>query len=136
MSDIFSKAQRSQIMSRVRSKGNAATEMRLAALLRSYKVKGWRRNYKMFGNPDFAFPREKLAVFVDGEFWHGHPTRGQVPKTNVEFWVAKIQKNRERDRLVDQTLRSRGWKVVRIWQHELRDAERCIDRVRKGLESQ
>jgi len=108
-------------MSRVRSKRNLATEQRLVALFRKNSVIGWRRNYPLFGKPDFVFPKKKIAVFVDGEFWHGHPTRGQIPKTNKEFWLEKIAKNKKRDRLVNRTLKEKGWIVIRIWQHQLKD---------------
>ena len=121
MADVFSKEKRSEIVSHVRSKGNCATEKKLISLFRKNRIKGWRRNYRLFGRPDFVFPGKRIAVFVDGEFWHGHPTLGQIPETNREFWTRKIERNKARDNLVNQTLRDRGWTVVRIWQHELRD---------------
>ena len=120
MVDVFDKKKRSEIMSRVRSKGNVVTEKKLIALFRENDIKGWRRNYPLFGKPDFVFPKEKVAVFVDGEFWHGHPTRGQIPETNRDFWENKIERNKMRDQQVNQTLESKGWIVVRIWQHELK----------------
>lgn len=120
MTDVFSKEKRSEIMSRVRGSGNRATEERLIALFKEHGVKGWRRNYPLFGNPDFVFRNAKIAVFVDGEFWHGHPTLGSVPKTNSELWRQKIEKNKRRDREVNRVLRKKGWTVVRIWQHELK----------------
>ena len=121
LSDMFDKEKRSEIMSSVKSTGNKSTEMLLINLFKLNGIKGWRRNYPLFGNPDFVFPKRKVAVFVDGEFWHGHPTRGQIPKTNTEFWKNKINKNRRRDREVNRTLKKRGWKIVRIWQHELKN---------------
>lgn len=121
MTDVFSKSKRSEIMSRIRSKNNLATETKLANLLRRHKIRGWRRNYPIFGKPDFVFTKERIAVFVDGEFWHGHPTLGSIPKTNQEFWIEKIERNRERDRIVNRTLRKRGWIVVRIWQSQLKN---------------
>lgn len=121
MADVFSKEKRSEIMSRVRSKGNRATEEKLKSLFRANGIKGWRRGYRLFGSPDFVFPKERIAVFVDGEFWHGHPTLGQIPETNTEFWVKKIERNKERDLLVNQTLEQKDWIVVCIWQHELKD---------------
>ncbi len=121
MVDVFDKTKRSEIMSRVRSKGNVATEKKLLALFRENGIKGWRRNYPLFGKPDFVFPKKRVAVFVDGEFWHGHPTKGQIPETNSDFWRNKIERNKDRDRLVNKTLIGKRWKVVRIWQHELND---------------
>lgn len=130
MADVFSKEKRSEIMSRVRSKGNKATEKKLASLFRENGIKGWRRNYRLFGSPDFVFPKKKVAVFVDGEFWHGHPTLGQIPKTNTEFWRNKIERNKARDALVNETLKEKGWKVIRIWQHELKD-KKWHDKIKK-----
>ncbi len=121
MSDVFTTEKRSEIMSKVRSKGNLATEKKLIALFKANGIKGWRRNYPIFGKPDFVFSKERVAVFVDGEFWHGHPTLGQIPKTNEEFWKSKIDRNIARDSLVNKTLESKKWKVVRIWQNELKD---------------
>jgi DNA mismatch endonuclease (patch repair protein) len=69
--------------------------------------------------PDFVFPKLGIAVFVDGCFWHGCPLHATQPKQNAEFWSAKIAANQARDRLVTRTLRARGWRVLRIWEHEL-----------------
>lgn len=121
MSDVFTTEKRSEIMSKVRSKGNLATEKKLIALFKANGIKGWRRNYPLFGKPDFVFPKERVVVFVDGEFWHGHPTRGQIPQTNRDFWQDKIERNKARDSLVNETLFKKNWKVVRIWQYELRN---------------
>lgn len=123
MADVFSKQKRSEIMSRVRGKENKATELKLISLFREHGIKGWRRNYPLFGKPDFVFPKERVTVFVDGEFWHGHPTRAKIPEDNREFWEKKIARNKARDREVNRTLRTKNWVVVRIWQHELRDGK-------------
>ena len=72
MNDTFTKKKRSQIMKAVKSKGNISTEIKLIKLFKEKKIKGWRRNYKLFGNPDFVFPKSKIALFADGCFWHGH----------------------------------------------------------------
>jgi len=122
MTDVFTKSKRSEIMSRIRGKDNLATEKKLAELFRNYGIKGWRRNYPIFGKPDFVFAKERIAVFVDGEFWHGHPTLGSIPKTNQAFWLEKIMRNKERDRLVNKTLKKKGWIVVRIWQSQLKNS--------------
>lgn len=123
MADVFTKEKRSEIMSRVRGSGNLATEQKLIKLFRDYSITGWRRNYPLFGKPDFVFPKKKIAIFVDGEFWHGHSTLGQLPKTNTKFWAEKIDKNKERDRLVNRILKEKGWIVVRIWQHQLKSSQ-------------
>jgi len=88
-------------------------------LFRLHGITGWRRNSRLFGRPDFVFPKIKLAVFIDGDFWHGHPTRSRIPATRREFWLEKIGRNRARDRLVTRTLRARGWRVLRIWEFAL-----------------
>lgn len=136
MSDIYSRQKRSEIMSRVRGKGNKSTELRLIALFREHQIKGWRRNYPLLGKPDFAFPRERLAVFVDGCFWHGCPRHGSLPSANRGFWEKKLNRNKERDREVNRALRAKGWRVLRLWQHELakKGEGRAIARVKRALQ--
>jgi len=135
MADVFSKSKRSEVMSRIRSRGNQATELALAKLFRRHKITGWRRNQKVFGKPDFIFPKHKLAVFVDGCFWHGCPKHGTQPKSNAAFWRKKISRNQIRDRLVTRTLRKAGWRVLRIWEHELtrKHQTRRLRRIGKEL---
>lgn len=120
MSDVFTKGKRSLVMAAIRSRGNKDTEVALALLLRRHKITGWRRHIPLFGRPDFIFPKLRLAIFVDGCFWHGCPQHGTKPKNNAEFWMKKLTSNQARDRLVTRTLRGRGWRVVRVWEHELR----------------
>jgi DNA mismatch endonuclease (patch repair protein) len=119
MVDFLTSAQRSDIMSRVQGQGNKATELRLIQIFRHHKVSGWRRNIPLFGKPDFVFPAIKLALFVDGCFWHGCPKHASWPATNSTFWRKKLEGNLRRDKLVNRTLRIKGWKVIRVWQHEL-----------------
>ena len=135
MSDVFTKAKRSEVMSRIRSRGNKDTEVALAKLFRRNKITGWRRNQKIFGKPDFLFPKLKLAVFVDGCFWHGCPNHGTQPKGNAAFWRRKISRNQSRDRLVTQSLRLQGWCVLRIWEHELahKNEIRLFRRIHRAL---
>jgi len=146
MADIFSKAKRSEVMSRIRSRGNAATELALARVLRANGITGWRRqqkliveklmvdggrrrgkghqpsakNHQLAVRPDFVFLKSHTAIFVDGCFWHGCPRHGTRPKGNAAFWKKKFAANRDRDRLVNRTLRRAGWRVLRIWEHTLR----------------
>jgi DNA mismatch endonuclease (patch repair protein) len=119
MSDVFSKAKRSEVMSRIRGHGNKNTELALVKLFRRHKIIGWRRHPKIFGKPDFFFPKFKLAVFVDGCFWHGCPKHGTQPAGNRSFWKKKFARNQARDRLVKHALRRAKWRVLRIWEHEL-----------------
>jgi DNA mismatch endonuclease (patch repair protein) len=135
MPDVFSKAKRSEVMSRVRSRGNKDTEVALAKLFRRNKITGWRRNRKIFGKPDFVFPKIRLALFVDGCFWHGCPKHETKPKSNRAFWRRKLSANKKRDRLVNRTLRRAGWRVLRIWEHELvrKNEARLLQRIKVHL---
>lgn len=117
--DVFSRRKRSEIMSRVKSRGNAATEGRLVRLFRQQGITGWRRRFPLFGAPDFVFPKLRLALFVDGCFWHCCPKHSTLPARNATFWAEKLARNRARDRLVNRTLKKSGWCILRIWQHEL-----------------
>jgi DNA mismatch endonuclease (patch repair protein) len=127
--DVFSRRKRSQIMSRIRSQGNATTELRLIELLRAIGITGWRRNQKLPGKPDFIFRARHIALFVDGCFWHGCPRCYRRPHSNLAYWDAKIRGNRKRDRKVTKTLKRLGWRVVRIWAHELKAPKRCARRL-------
>lgn len=134
MSDVFSQAKRSEVMAKIRGRGNKATELALIGLMRAHGITGWRRDQKVFGRPDFVFRRKRVAVFVDGCFWHACPRHATRPKNNRAFWAAKLAANRARDRKVTRTLRALGWKVVRIWEHELRGGSpRCIGRLAGSL---
>jgi len=120
MTDVFTKAKRSDVMSRIRGKGNQATEIRLMKILRKHKITGWRRHSKrVTGCPDFSWSKERVAVFVDGCFWHGCAKHYQLPRNNRAFWRKKIEGNKKLDKRVTRILRSRGWRVIRIWEHSL-----------------
>jgi len=106
-------------MSRIRSRGNKDTELALAKLFRANRITGWRRHQPVFGKPDFVFRKVRVAVFVDGCFWHGCPLHATKPRTNAVFWRKKFAANKARDLLVNRTLRNAGWRVIRIWEHEL-----------------
>ena len=133
MADIWSKEKRSKVMSLIRSRGNKATELRLIEIFQEYGITGWRRNQKLIGKPDFTFSSERVVVFVDGCFWHGCPKCYQRPKSNRKFWDTKIASNRKRDRLVNRELRELGWRVVRVWQHQLDKSARVAVRINKAL---
>jgi DNA mismatch endonuclease (patch repair protein) len=148
MPDVFSKTKRSEVMSRIRGSGNKDTELRLIALMRAHGITGWRRGAllqwkvesgKLKANfrvrPDFVFRSKRLAVFVDGCFWHGCPKHGTKPRSHAAFWRKKIAANQARDRLVTRTLRAQGWRVLRVWEHELtrKNEHRLLKRLRKFL---
>ena len=130
--DTFSQKKRSWIMAQVKSSGNRSTEAALLAVLRHNRITGWRRGYPLIGKPDFVFPRAKIAVFVDGCFWHGHPQKCRVPKAHRAYWMKKIARNVARDRQVRRTLQEKGWKVVRIWEDSVQK-QATVTRLRKAL---
>ena len=119
MTDVLSPEMRSQVMRNVRSKGNKSTELMLVKFFRKHNFSGWRRQMPVFGRPDFVFPKQKVCVFVDGCFWHGCPKCCRIPKSNEEFWEIKILGNALRDVMVSAALKRQGWKVLRIWEHDL-----------------
>lgn len=134
MTDVFTKAKRSQVMSRIRGRGNRQTEIALMLLLREHGICGWRRHTLLFGRPDFTFQKQRLVIFVDGCFWHSCPKHSNTPANNRVFWTKKLLANRKRDRLVARTLRKNGWRVIRIWEHELRKPTRVLAKVRRAFE--
>lgn len=124
MTDIWPKTKRSEVMGMVRAKGNRSTELRLIAIFQELAITGWRRNQDLPGKPDFVFRRQRLCVFVDGCFWHGCPECYRRPASNQQYWDAKVERNRARDRKVDRELGDRGWRCLRIWEHQLRLRDR------------
>jgi len=193
MPDVFTKQKRSEVMSRIRGRGNKETEIALMQIFRRNKISGWRRQalikfkikpsvakdamaggnvklkIKNTGHApastrlrpgrgkawtpnggkgseisnlkfqiktvrvDFVFPKLKLVVLVDGCFWHGCPKHWRLPRGNRSFWREKFTRNKERDRLVNRTLRQHGWRVVRIWEHELKNEAQCVRRINTCL---
>jgi DNA mismatch endonuclease (patch repair protein) len=133
--DVFTEEKRSEVMSKIRGKGNKATELAMVKLFRANGITGWRRHYPIEGKPDFAFPKLKLAVFVDGCFWHGCPKHATQPKGNGAFWLAKLEANKARDRKVNGLLRLKGWRVLRIWEHDLKPLRQpyTLRRITKAL---
>lgn len=134
MADILSKTQRSNLMSRIRGRNNKGTELVLRSLLKKHGIKGWRRHAPLPGTPDFALHEYRLAIFVDGCFWHGcarcSKSRNITPSTNRKYWSDKIVANRKRDRRVDRNLRDDGWRVMRIWEHALKkQPDGCVARI-------
>lgn len=129
--DVFSRAKRSQVMSAIRYRGNRSTEKTFAALLRCSCISGWKlHSENVVGRPDFYFPDRRVAIFVDGCFWHGCPKCFRAPRQNGRFWAEKIRRNRLRDRKVVRSLRRDGIKVIRIWEHDL---QRRTGRVKSVL---
>jgi DNA mismatch endonuclease, patch repair protein len=135
MPDFLTKSKRSALMATIRSRGNKDTELLLVKLLRRYRINGWRRNQKVFGKPDFIFRQLRLALFVDGCFWHGCPRHSHWPNSNRSFWRRKFSRNKARDALVTRTLRYAGWRVLRVWEHELakKNETRLMRRIQRAL---
>lgn len=151
MADVFDTKKRSEVMSRIRGKGNKSTELALVAALKKAGIKGWRRHIVLklelrpkrgapadakppflIAKPDFVFRTERVAVFVDGCFWHQCPLHSKVPANNRGFWEHKLARNVERDRAANKALKAKGWRVVRIWEHDAADADRlarCVSRL-------
>jgi DNA mismatch endonuclease, patch repair protein len=121
-------------MSRIRGSGNKNTELRLISFFKAAQITGWRRGSRAIGRPDFVFPQKRIAVFVDGCYWHGCP-RHSARRNQTEYWKDKIAKNRQRDRRVTRALREQGWRVLRVWEHELakKDWARLCKKVHQVL---
>lgn len=134
MTDVFTKEKRSAVMSRIRGRGNERTEVALAKLLRGAGIKGWRRHVSILGKPDFLFRKERVVIFVDGCFWHGCPKHSNTPVNNRDFWLKKLTRNKDRDANITRTLRQRGWCVVRIWEHDLKQGARVVRRLQALLQ--
>lgn len=131
MADDRTPAQRSETMRRVRSTDTSCE----LALRRELHRRGLR--YRLHakdlpGKPDVVFRRARVAVYVDGAFWHGHPERCRVPATNRSYWVKKIERNKARDARVNAELAGMGWRVIRLWDFEVKASPaRCAARVRR-----
>lgn len=132
--DVMTPAQRSRCMSRIRGK-NTKPEVKIRKALWRKGVR-YRIHYKLVGRPDIVFIRKRIAVFIDGCFWHGCPEHGVRPKSNADFWKKKIQKNIERDKIVNGKLIEEGWAVLRFWEHEIKaDIDSVVARIIKEVEA-
>jgi DNA mismatch endonuclease (patch repair protein) len=133
VADVFTKRKRSLVMAAIRSKGNKDTELKLVSILRAAGITGWRRHQALVGRPDFVFRRERVAVFVDGCFWHGCPRHGRQPGSNSGYWMPKLARNKARDREVSAALRKAGWRVIRTWEHDLARPLMLAEKLRIAL---
>ncbi|MEG1668602.1 very short patch repair endonuclease [Chryseobacterium sp.] len=121
-------------MSQIKSKNTKSTELKLVEIFKDNHVTGWRRTYPMVGKPDFVFVKQRIAIFVDGCFWHGHDCRNVTPKDNADYWRDKIRRNIDRDNMVTEAIIKKGWSVIRIWECELKGKIPCskiIDLIEK-----
>lgn len=133
MADVFSPKKRSEVMASIKSTGNKGTELKLISIFRAYGITGWRRNQNVIGRPDFVFRRRRLAVFVDGCFWHGCRRHFRMPQDNRQYWENKILRNSRRDRATTRHLRRSGWRVLRLWEHSLKDTELVARKIKYEL---
>ena len=132
MPDDRSPAQRSETMRRVRAK-DTSCELRLRKELHRRGLR-YRLHARLPGKPDMVFASARVVVFIDGCFWHGCPEHGRIPATNRDFWERKIARNRERDVAAALALKSEGWKVIRVWEHDVRrDLIRAAGRVERAV---
>jgi DNA mismatch endonuclease, patch repair protein len=126
-------------MSRIKSKGNKTTEVPMLMAMRLAGVKGWRRHVSLrigtrLVRPDFVFSKHRIAVFVDGCFWHGCPDHGTRPQSNREFWDKKLESNIARDKRVTKALKAEGWIVFRFWEHSVKkDSAKCVGKIAREL---
>lgn len=135
--DHLSKYQRKINMQAVRSKGSIIERMLMKALW-SKGFRFSRNSSTVFGKPDIAFMKQKIAIFCDSEFWHGYKnmkTKRHAFLSNRTFWINKIRNNMLRDKMVNKELRSKGWKIIRIWGFQiLKDVDKCVKRIAKTIE--
>lgn len=133
MVDVLTKEQRTYNMSRIKGK-DTRPEVILRKLLFSKGLRNYRTKTKLFGKPDILFPKCKIAVFVDGCFWHRCPSCFVKPDTNREFWENKIEGNVIRDKKVKERLEKEGFRVIRLWEHEVRrNPEKCFSVIAREL---
>ena len=133
MTDVHKKDRRSYNMSMIRGK-DTKPELKLRKYLFSKGLRGYRIHYKLIGKPDIVFTRKKIAIFIDGCFWHKCPECFKGPKTNKKFWSEKLSLNIKRDKKVNHKLRHQGWCIVRIWEHELKqDLNRVHQKINKHM---
>jgi len=127
MVDIFSKEKRSKIMSSIKSK-NTSIDKKIESLLKSAKIK-FKMYPKMVGNPDFIITDRKVAIFCDGDFWHGYDYKTRKDGL-PEFWRNKIENNMKRDKKNNFLLKTIGWKVIRLWEHEIiGNPKKCLEKI-------
>lgn len=125
----------SKRMGAIRGRGNRTTERRFRLMLVRAGLRGWQVNpHGLIGKPDVYFPAQHVAVFLDGCFWHGCLECGHVPQKNNAFWMAKIERNRERDTETTHKLEAAGTQVLRLWEHDLvRDRAACMLRLKSMI---
>jgi DNA mismatch endonuclease Vsr len=118
-------------------RSGSALEKRLCSTMRASGLRPTCQPKGIFGKPDFAFVKKRIAIFCDSHFWHGYQweLHAQDHKLNREFWIPKIERNIARDKEVNSTLRRLGWIVLRFWQHEVWESpDKCVRRIKSALQ--
>ena len=118
MTDVFSKKKRSEIMSKVRSK-DSKIEIKFRKALWKEGFRYRKNSTKYFGKPDLVLLKYKTVIFIDSCFWHSCKEHGTIPSTRKKFWTEKLEKNRQRDKEVNRYYKKEGWKIFRVWEHEI-----------------
>ncbi|KAB8126057.1 very short patch repair endonuclease [Gracilibacillus oryzae] len=134
MADVMTKEQRSQNMKAIKSVSKLESLVTKALWNKGYR---FRRNTKtMFGKPDVSIKKYKVVVFIDSCFWHQCPLHANMPKTNTDFWRKKLERNKERDKEVDEYYINKGWNILRIWEHEVKsDLDKVIEDISSFIDS-
>jgi DNA mismatch endonuclease (patch repair protein) len=133
MSDNLTPEQRRVTMQAVKSK-DSKMEVRFRSALWKSGLRFFKNVNNLVGKPDIVFPRKKVVIFLDSCFWHGCPKHLKLPVTRKEYWEGKITRNHNRDQKVNENYLELGWKVIRFWEHELKEGfQDCVDRVSKEI---
>lgn len=133
MTDIFSKRKRSEIMSRVKSKGSLM-EMSLMGELTKARLRYSKHVSGLPGTPDIVFRNKKLVVFLDSCFWHGCRWHGTMPSSNRAFWSEKLSANKRRDKIANREYAKMGWRVLRFWEHQIKkDRLKIVAQIKEAL---
>ena len=134
MTDNLTKEQRKKNMSHIRSQGTLPERI-IMKELRKRKIYFAKYVDSILGKPDIVFRRKKVIVFIDSDFWHKHPKRFIMPKTNIEYWSKKINHNVERDLFVTKSLADQGWKVIRLWEYDImHNIDRCMKIILESID--
>lgn len=133
MTDVLTRKQRSYCISQIHGE-NTQPELLLREAISKAGIRGYRLHYRLPGKPDIVFPKRKIAIFIDGCFWHKCPKCFPMLSTTKRYWVRKISNNVKRDKTVSKQLRDKGWKVVRLWEHDVRKKlNKCSYKLLKQL---
>lgn len=131
--DNLTKFQRHKNMQNIRSR-DTIPEKRIMQELKRRKIYFAKYVLSLPGKPDIVFRRKKIAVFIDSDFWHVHPKRFIMPKSNIKYWKEKIARNQKRDERVNRKLRKEGWKIIRIWEYNVeKSLARCVEKILKAI---